>query len=251
MKRGFGWKKDKHDPHDQHFAVARMTAALPPEMDLRPGMPLVCYDQGETNSCVGHAIAAAIQYNVRRQGQDDWMPSPLFIYSNARRLEDGLADDSGCEIRDGIKGVIKWGTCYNDDWPLAMDKLTIMPPPRAYADARTHLVGKYSRVVRSLQAMKTCLAGNYPFVFGFNVYPEFESDAVAKTGHLSMPAEGENMEGGHAVVAVGYNDAENAFLIRNSWGSEWGVNGHFWIPYAYAINPELTSDFWVIQSVMS
>jgi C1A family cysteine protease len=226
-----------------------MITALPPVVDLRPGMPPVCYDQGVTNSCVGHAIAAPIQYNIRRQGLDDWMPSPLFIYSNARRLEDGLADDSGCEIRDGIKGVVQWGVCYNDDWPLILDNISVMPALRCYADAKTHLISRYSRVTQSLNALKTCLAGGWPFPFGFNVYREFESDEVAETGKLPMPAKGSSAIGGHAVVAVGYRDDYQAFLVRNSYGDGWGINGHFWHPYEYVTNPGLASDFWVTQSM--
>ena len=97
--------------------------------------------------------------------------------------------------------------------------------------------------------MKGCLASGYPFVFGFTVYQSFESQTVARSGHAPMPMWGERPIGGHAVMAVGYDDANEWFLVRNSWGKNWGMNGYFTLPYAYLIQPGLSSDFWTIRLV--
>jgi len=97
--------------------------------------------------------------------------------------------------------------------------------------------------------MKGCMASGYPFVFGFSVYQSFESQQVAKSGHASMPAPGEKAVGGHAVVAVGYDDSQNWFIVRNSWGSGWGMKGYFTLPYAYLLNGNLSDDFWTIRIV--
>lgn len=99
--------------------------------------------------------------------------------------------------------------------------------------------------------MKACLASGYPFAFGFTVYENFESDAVAATGVVPMPGTSEQVLGGHAVLAVGYDDAQQRFIVRNSWGSAWGMGGYFTMPYAYLTNPDLASDFWKIQAVTS
>src|SRR5262249_61934311 len=66
------------------------------------------------------------------------------------------------------------------------------------------------------------LAEGYPFVFGFTVYTKFESQEMARTGVLSMPGPDEDVVGGHAVLAVGYDDASETFIVRNSWGADWG-----------------------------
>ena len=95
--------------------------------------------------------------------------------------------------------------------------------------------------------MKTCLASGFPFVFGFTVYESFESDAVAQTGCVPMPGPDESTLGGHAVMAVGYSDASQRFLVRNSWGPSWGIHGYFTIPYAYLSNSDLADDFWTIR----
>jgi C1A family cysteine protease len=97
--------------------------------------------------------------------------------------------------------------------------------------------------------MKACLASGYPFVFGFTVYESFESAEVARTGLVPMPAHDESVLGYHAVVAVGHHDGEQIFICRNSWGSDWGSEGHFFMPYAYLLSSGLSSDFWTIRSV--
>jgi C1A family cysteine protease len=99
--------------------------------------------------------------------------------------------------------------------------------------------------------MKACLAAGYPFVFGFTVYESFEGPQVAQTGDVPMPAPGEQVMGGHAVVAVGYDEASSRFVVRNSWGTGWGKQGYFTMPYAYLTqaHPALASDFWTIRTV--
>lgn len=97
--------------------------------------------------------------------------------------------------------------------------------------------------------MKGCLADGYPFVFGFTVYESFESPEVARTGVLQMPAPKEGVVGGHAVVAVGYDDQNERFMIRNSWGKNWGQKGYFTMPYSYLLSDNLSDDFWTIRLV--
>jgi C1A family cysteine protease len=97
--------------------------------------------------------------------------------------------------------------------------------------------------------MKGCLASGYPFVFGFTVYESFESQEVAKTGKAPMPKPGEQVLGGHAVVAVGYDDGQQCFIVRNSWGLKWGMKGYFTLPYGYLTDLNLSNDFWSIRLV--
>jgi len=134
-------------------------------------------------------------------------------------------------------------------WLYIEDKFADRPPAQCYKVGGLHPAVQYSRIPQSLGQMKSCLAAGYPFVFGFTVYESFEGDAVAKSGMVPMPADSETEVGGHAVMAVGYNDSIERFLVRNSWGPDWGVGGYFTIPYGYLTDSDLADDFWVIRLV--
>src|SRR5439155_1322751 len=101
--------------------------------------------------------------------------------------------------------------------------------------------------LQALVEMRACLADGYPFVFGFTVYESFESERVAATGIVPMPRPREKVLGGHAVLAVGYDDAKKRFLVRNSWGTGWGMQGYFTMPYDYLASRDLSDDFWTIR----
>lgn len=83
--------------------------------------------------------------------------------------------------------------------------------------------------------------------FGFSVHDGFESQKMAKIGVLEMPAKGERMQGGHAVMAVGYDDKAERLIVRNSLGEDWGQKGYFTMPYAYVIARNLSDDFGTIR----
>jgi C1A family cysteine protease len=152
-------------------------------------------------------------------------------------------------IRDGIKSVNKEGVCSEIEWPYRIKDFAKKPPAKSYDNARFHKSIQYQRVTRALYTMRHCLASGHPFTFGFMVYESFESDAVAKTGIVPMPRHDESALGGHAVLAVGYDDTKQRFIVRNSWGKEWGEAGNFYMPYAYLLDSNLADDFWTIQRV--
>jgi C1A family cysteine protease len=66
-----------------------------------------------------------------------------------------------------------------------------------------------------------------------------------------MPQPGEQVVGGHAVLAVGYDDKNQWFIVRNSWGVDWGMNGYFTLPYQYLLEPNLSDDFWTVRLVQT
>jgi len=179
------------------------------------------------------------------------VPSRLFIYYNERLIEGTVDIDSGAMIRDGIKSVASQGACPESEWPYDIAKFTDKPSAQAYRDAATDRAVSYQSLVQDLNQMRGCLASGYPFIFGFTVYESFESPAVAQTGHAPMPGPNERAVGGHAVMAVGYDDASQTFLVRNSWGAGWGMAGYFTMPYTYLIQPGLASDLWTIRIVGS
>ena len=249
----YGWIPDLPDARDHVYAAPRafMGRRLPTQVDLRPHCPPV-YDQGQLGSCTANAIGAAIQFDRMKQNlTPDFVPSRLFIYYNERVIERTVSTDSGAQIRDGIKSVAKQGVCPEPDWPYDISKFTVRPPQTDYKEALENRAVSYSRLTHNLNLLKGCVASGYPFVFGFTVYESFESQAVANSGVVPMPSPTEETLGGHAVLAVGYDDSTQRFIIRNSWGTGWGMNGYFTMPYGYVTDANLADDLWTIRLIAS
>ncbi len=245
-----GWIPDLPDHRDFHYAPSRkLLRTLPSRVDLRRHCPPVDH-QGKLNSCTAHAIAAAIQIDKIRQAHPEiFAPSRLFIYYNERAIERSIHSDSGARIRSGIKTVAKRGVCHERLWPYQARKFRHRPHRKCYTEAAKHPAVSYYRVRRKLPQLKACLASGYPFIFGFTVYESFHSKKVTRTGRAAMPHRREHVRGGHAVLAVGYDDAKRRFIVRNSWGGRWGMRGYFTMPYDYFTNHYLSQDFWTIRVV--
>ncbi len=242
-----GWIPDVPDQRDFAYQVAK-PELLPPLVDLRSKMPVV-YDQGKLGSCTANAIGAAFEYEQVKAGLSDFMPSRLFVYFNERKMEGTITSDAGAMIRDGIKSVNQRGVCSEAEWPYDVSQFAVEPLPKVYDNAQFHRSLSYRRVPQSIDAMRQCLVSGHPFTFGFTVYDSFESGEVAHSGIVPMPAHDEGALGGHAVLCVGYDEAQQRFIVRNSWGTGWGQSGYFTMPYTYLLDPDLADDFWVIQMV--
>jgi C1A family cysteine protease len=245
----FGWIPDLPDQRDFLYAAPATTMrALPSRVDLRETCPPI-YDQGDLGSCTANAIAAAIEFNQMKERVPHFTGSRLFIYYNERAMEGTIESDAGAMIRDGIKSVATQGVCPETMWPYNIDKFRQRPPDNCYAEALKHKIVLYQRLPQLLSEMQGCLASGFPFVLGFAVYESIRGTRVGRTGDIPIPGRGEHQIGGHAVLAVGYDDATRKFLIRNSWCTGWGQHGYGTLPYGYLVNPGLASDFWTIRRV--
>lgn len=244
MKRKYGWRPDVPDQRDLMYSkIIRIPKKLPQRTDISTDCSAV-EDQGELGSCTANAIAGNIEFIEKKSSRTFQDKSRLFIYYNERAIEGHVSEDSGATLRDGIKVCARYGACDECIWPYRIQEFAVKPDKDAYADGRKHLITSYHRIT-TLDEMRACLAGGFPFVFGFAVYESFETREVARTGIVNMPARSERMIGGHAVMAVGYDDKIGRFLVRNSWGKNWGINGYFTMPYQYV--QALADDFWTIR----
>jgi C1A family cysteine protease len=248
INRKYGWAPDLPDHRDHLYSAPQpILAKLPPKKDLRSGCHPV-YDQGQLASCTANAIAGAIQFDQKKQKVKVFMPSRLFIYYNEREMEGTVNSDAGAQIRDGVKSVANIGVCPEPEWPYDITKFANKPTPKCYTDAKKCQAVGYQRLdSTNLSQLKGCIASGFPFIFGFTVYDGFESQQVAKTGVVNMPGPKEKVQGGHAVLAVGYDDKSQRFTVRNSWGKDWGIKGYFTIPYTYLTSTDLADDFWTIR----
>ena len=249
-QKRYGWRPDHPDIRDFLLAV-EPAKALPKKVSLRRQMPPV-YDQGQLGSCTANSIGAILEFNELKQAESGAAtPSRLFIYYNERAMEGTIAQDSGAEIRDGIKSVAQLGAPPESDWPYVITKFAKKPSAKSYKDALKHQAIRYARVPQTEMGIQNVLAAGYPVSFGFTVYESFESQQVAENGIVPMPEPVERTLGGHAVVAIGYKQIRGQlyFECRNSWGPDWGDHGHFWLPASYVTSRNLAQDFWVIEQV--
>lgn len=236
-------------------------AALPAKVDLTPHCGPV-FDQGNLGSCTANACAGALEYEENIQNKNDAAVqlSRLFLYYNERALEGDIDQDAGGEIRDVIKVAAQFGAPLESIWPYNDDgvQFAVKPSLEAYQEALKHKALKYEAVPQTMQAFKHVLAVyNRPIVIGITVYESFEADETMASGLVPMPNTLlEQCMGGHAVLVIGYDDAKQAFLVRNSWGNVYppawpgsSETGSFWLPYQFMMNTQLAEDFWTITSI--
>lgn len=131
---GFGWSPDLPDHRDFLYAAPTpILRKIPAKADLRPKCPKEIYDQGQLGSCTGNAIAAAIEFDLMKQrARKVFTPSRLFIYYNERAMEHTINQDSGAQIRDGIKSVAKLGACPEPEWPYDISQFAQKPSSVCY-----------------------------------------------------------------------------------------------------------------------
>jgi len=252
----YGWVPDIPDGRDyyveKHMPELMISTELPPEVDLRAQCPTVIYDQGALGSCTANCVAAAVEFDQIKQVAEDYMPSRLFIYYCERVIERSVSYDSGAMLRDGMKSIAKQGAPHEKLWPYKISKFKTKPSHAAFTDGLIHQAIKYARVSHTLTGMKNVLAAGFPFVFGFSVYESFESATVMSSGNVPLPdLDKEQLLGGHAVLAVGYDENKRVFICRNSWGERWGDKGYFYMPYEYMENRDLVDDLWVVKLMES
>lgn len=228
------------------FYKATLKASkLPPKVDLRSMMTAV-ESQGEIGSCTANATAGAYEYLVRITQNADYDVSRLFMYYNARKSQ-GLEDeDSGALIEWLMEQMSTKGACSEATWPYNTKKFTKKPPKEAYEEAKNYKITKYEHVETNLNSWKSVLAEGYPIIFGVQIYESFENP---RKGKITMPRSNEECLGGHAMCCVGYSDPDQVFIVRNSWGEQWGNGGYCYIPYDYMMDEDFNGgDSWVIYA---
>ena len=235
-------KRDRPDERDFRFTPK---ADPRPSADLRTYCAEVYY-QLPLHSCSANAVCSALAFLGEKAGRPIVPPSRLFLYYNSRLLEGDTAADGGATIRNAIKAAAKPGLCPEPVWPYDAAQFASTPPASAYSGITTR-AASYFRIDRSLHALKSCIAEGFPFVLGIDMYQS--SLTAQQTGQVDMPSANDALLGGHAVLAVGYDDGAQRFTVLNSLGATWGAQGYFTLPYAYFTDDKLSYDFWTIREL--
>jgi C1A family cysteine protease len=256
-----GWRRDLAVGRQAERRLKISPVTLPDRIDLREQCPEVV-DQGSIGSCVANACCSAMAF-LEREALASLFFSRLFLYYFTRVAE-GIppTEDSGTLIRVAIQVLIERGVPYESTWPYdpAEERFSLVPSSEAQAEALEHRALFFYSCVNtdgapSLFAIKASLSQGFPVVVGFAVPENMMSAECAETGIVEFPASGEGLVGGHAVLRVGYDDNmmvgsdKGAWLCLNSWGSSWGINGYFWLPYRFD-TAGLAADPWTIRKAM-
>jgi len=232
---------------------------VPSNVDLREYCPPV-EDQGSIGSCTANAGVALLEYFEKRAFGRHIDASRLFLYKVTRKLMH-TKGDTGAFLRTTMGAMTLFGVPPDEYWPYDTDLYDEEPPAFCYAFAQNYQALQYFRLdppgTKSsdlLNRIKNHLAGNLPVMFGFSVFSSIWD--AGREGKIPFPKPFEKQEGGHAVVAVGYDDkvqienkglisnkTNGAFLIRNSWGRSWGDDGYGWLPYDFVLQ-NLAVDWW-------
>ena len=248
-------------PQLEQTDAAEPAEGLPSQIDLRDWCPPI-ENQGKLGSCTANAGVGLIEYFERRARNEHLDASRLFLYKATRNLMKAVGD-TGAHLRSTMGAMRLFGVPPEEYWPYRIRNFDQEPPAFCYSFAANYRAVRFYRldppgvgIEEIIASIKTNLASGLPSMFGFTV---FTSIAQAdETGEIPYPTEKEKIEGGHAVVAVGYdddkviannrrkdNDSQGAFLIRNSWGTSWGDKGYGWLPYQYVLDT-LAIDWWVL-----
>jgi C1A family cysteine protease len=221
-------------------------AALPAKVDNRAWCPPI-YNQGAIGACTAFAMGKGLrEYMQRKNGEAKTELSALWLYYESRvhMGEEYITQDSGANMYDGMWVLENKGCATDVVWPYVPNAFAEKPRARAYETAAPWKIKK-SVELADLDSVKTALADGKPVAFGFIVYARFQF--MGKDGKMSMPWKFEPKMGGHAVMAVGYDDEQQHLIVRNSWGETWGDKGYFYMPYKFAADKNKAMEFYTAE----
>ena len=249
MNRTLGYQCPPKGHHALRLAMRgslTVAAYLPSSVDLRPLCPPV-YDQGSLGSCTAHALVGCVEFLIMRQERENvpvgivLRPSRLGLYFDERNVEGTITTDAGAVLSDGVSILGRFGWRTEDEWPYDVARFADFPAGLYIAQRLTSA----TPLAHDLDEIRSKLSMGYPIAFGCAVYEQIMD---APNGAIALPGANDSSIGGHAMMLVGYRDADAVFVCRNSWNTSWGQDGYGTIPYAYIRDANLTDEIYSTES---
>ena len=240
---------DLADLRDRLYDGIRSGRGLPESADWTRTDPAP-HNQLTLGSCVGHGGAFAQECLDAADGPFADL-SERDLYWQCRKIMGTVEIDSGARIRDAVKVMARRGVCREELCPYDVDGFADAPGPAADADASGHRIADYYRIgpLRRIDDIRDAVARGLPVIFGISCYESMFTGEVARTGRIPLPKRGERLDGGHCLVARGYDDRTATVKGPNWWGRSWGDFGNFHLPYDYIESLGLASDIWVVRKL--
>jgi Papain family cysteine protease len=243
--RKFGALRDVHDVRDRMYRASPRVEPIAQHVDLLEwGGPIK--DQGDEGSCTGHAFSSAREWINRKYEKGSVVLSPQCLYVEELIVSGQFPNDAGAMPRTGCQALTAKGCCEASLYPYVAGQFTV-PTAEQAANALKYKTGAYHRLA-SITDVLCCLADPtpWPVTVGFTVYESFMSQQVADSGIMPIPQPGEQEQGGHEVLCLGYDQTKQLALIQNSWGDGWGQKGYFWMPFETISSPD--TDLWMVHT---
>jgi len=216
------------------------TQALATKIDLRKDMSPV-RNQGNFGSCTSFATMGLQEYLLKKQGRYV-QQAPAFNWYQSRRQTGSKGKDDGVPTEFAVKMLDAYGSVAESEMPylaasqqkdetLRLGFLTQQPSSALTDKGKKNRIVTGYKTVTTLSGVKKSLSDGMPVVLAMRVFSNMGN--TPKSGLLPMPTSKDTFQGGHAVLAVGYDNEKRVIIVRNSWGTDWADGGYFYMPYEY------------------
>jgi hypothetical protein len=246
----YGWIPDLPDHRDRIFAAPPTTlGALPPRADLRAGCP-PAYDQG--NSAAAPRRRSPGRCNSTRRSRRRQTSSRPRAYSSTTTSASSRGRTTRTLARCSVtasRACRSRGAPHEKLWPYVISRFRTKPSPPAFKDGARHEAILYQRLLQLIDQLKACLRTATRSWSGFPCMRASRAATSRRAGVCPCPALANPCWVATAVVAVGYDEPQRRFIIRNSWGTSWGMRGYGTMPYDYLLDDGLSADVWTIRMV--
>lgn len=223
--------------NNEKIKIEEKIKTIKKKVDLRNKFPPV-YEQGKIGSCSANALCSIFDYDTT-----EFQGSRLFLYYNERERINEVNEDNGAFLKDGINSLEINGICEERLWEYKIENLFKKPLAEIYEKAKENYLIEAYNIENNIDIIREWIDKNEPIAIAISIFTNFMSNMTKKTGKLGMPNTNDKFMGGHAVVICGYDDEKEELIMRNSWGTYWGDNGYFYMPYEYL---KLCGDLWII-----